>query len=163
MAPPPPRASSRGELAQAVAVGAAKSREPSPVRAEPDLMGAAARADEGLSSRYESPKTAEKLAPTEPAKTRSGAAVKLQLENRLQTRAQARVSKAEQRAWATQRQQISRARRKDEATFCAEVMVELARYDLPLVQLLMAEFALQPCNYDARSGAMRYHFLVQYD
>ena len=41
-------------------------------------------------------------------------------------------------------------------------MVELARYDLPLVQLLMAEFALQPCNYDARSGAMRYHFLVQY-
>ena len=43
----------------------------------------------------------------------------------------------------------------------AQVMVDLARYDLPLVQLLMAEFALQPCN-EGNAGQMRWHFLEQY-
>ena len=40
-------------------------------------------------------------------------------------------------------------------------MVDLGRYDLPLVQLLMAEFALQPCN-EGSAGQMRWHFLEQY-
>lgn len=43
----------------------------------------------------------------------------------------------------------------------SELMGELARHDLPLVQLLMAEFAQQPCNLGT-SGAMRLRFLELY-
>ena len=77
------------------------------------------------------------------------------------TRGQERISKAEQRAWAADQKQESRARLKHHEESCAQVMVDLARYDIPLVQLLMAEFALQPCN-EGSAGTMRWYFLEQY-
>eukprot|EP00966_Prymnesium_polylepis_P321054 7377371-Prymnesium_polylepis.1 len=77
------------------------------------------------------------------------------------TRGQERISKAEQRAWATTQKQESRARLKYHEESCVQIMVDLARYDLPLVQLLMAEFSLQPCN-EGSAGQMRWHFLEQY-
>eukprot|EP00966_Prymnesium_polylepis_P164589 3805055-Prymnesium_polylepis.1 len=72
------------------------------------------------------------------------------------TRGQERISKAEQRAWAATQKQESRARLKYHEESCAQIMV-----DLPLVQLLMAEFSLQPCN-EGSAGQMRWHFLEQY-
>ena len=41
-------------------------------------------------------------------------------------------------------------------------MSDLARYDLPLVQLQLAEFAADPRNFDARKGSMRTRFLALY-
>lgn len=40
-------------------------------------------------------------------------------------------------------------------------MIDLARYDLPLVQLLMAEFALRSCNVGS-AGQMRLRFLAAF-
>ena len=38
----------------------------------------------------------------------------------------------------------------------------MARYDLPLVQLLMAEFALRSCNVGSAGQMMRLRFLAAY-
>ena len=189
--PPPPRSCppSRGDKLQAVAaaasqvasapesvlraMGAAMSREmsrdASPVRPFPDLMGDAAMADAALNE-YKSPRTEPRLPSAEPAARRSSETLKgttmTELAQRLEasvpmTRGRERISKAEQRAWAAEQKKESRARLKHQEESCTEVMVDIARYDLPLVQLLMAEFALQPCN-EGSAGQMRWHFLEQY-
>ena len=125
-------------------------------------------ADAAINS-YRSPSTQPREV-LEPAATRSSETLKdftiRDLTARLEgagptTRAQERLSKAEQRAWNTLRKQESRARLKHHEESCAQLMIDLARYDLPLVQLLMAEFALQPCNY-GKAGRMRVLFLEQY-
>jgi hypothetical protein len=189
MAPPPARPPTRGEkllaataAAQQVAsvpdnvlraLGGAMSREMSrdvsPVRSFPDLLGDAVAAGAAISE-YKSPHTGERTAPAAAATTRSSEALKgttiTVLAQRLEasgptTRAQQQVSKAAQRAWAAQQKRESRARDAHYEASCAQVMVDLARYDIPLVQLLMAEFALQPCN-EGSAGQMRWRFLEQY-
>lgn len=129
MGPPPPRsrAPSRGEKLQATAavssqvgslvraIGAAispeMSRDASPVRTFPDLMGDAQVADAALSN-YKSPRTEPRVEPAEPAARRSSETLTgttmTELARRLEasaskpvTREQERISKADQRAWAT--------------------------------------------------------------
>ena len=147
------------------------SRDTSPVRTFPDLMGDAVMADAAMNE-YKSPRTEPRLPPAEPAARRSSETLNgttmTALAQRLEacslkpmTREKERVSKVEQRAWAAEQKQESRARLKHYEESCDQVMVDLARYDIPLVQLLMAEFALQPCN-EGSAGQMRWHFLEQY-
>jgi len=137
------------------------SRDASPVRPFPDLMGDAAMADAALNE-YKSPRTEPRLPSAEPAARRSSETLKgttmTELAQRLEasvpmTRGRERISKAEQRAWAAEQKKESRARLNHQEESCTEVMVDIARYDLPLVQLLMAEFALQPCN-EGSAGQM---------
>jgi len=60
---------------------------------------------------------------------------------------------------ALQRERRAQAKRLKEA--CAVLMTALGRYDLPLVQLQMAEFAAEPSNL-AKAGSVRIRFLDLY-
>ena len=84
------------------------SRDVSPVRPFPDLMGDAVIADAAINE-YKSPRTEPRLPPAEPAARRSSETLKgttmTEVAKRLEasapmTRGQERISKAEQRAWA---------------------------------------------------------------
>eukprot|EP00966_Prymnesium_polylepis_P325662 7381633-Prymnesium_polylepis.1 len=95
-------------------------------------MGSAAKAATTI-SQYQSPRTQPRE--SEPATTRSSETLKdttmTDLTRRLEvagatTRAQERVSKAEQRAWAAEQKRESRARLKYEEESCAELMADLA-------------------------------------
>ena len=72
-----------------------------------------------------------------------------------------KLSDAERRELDAERKRQSRAREEVLQKATQQLMVELARYDLPLVQLLMAEFALDPAN-AGKPGQMRLRFLQQY-
>ena len=157
--PPPPRSRppSRGEKLQAVsavasqvasapdsllrAIGTAMSpemsRDSSPVRAFPDLMGDAVVADAAMNE-YKSPCTEPRLPPAEPAARRSSETLKdttmTKLAQRLEasgpmTRGQDRISKAEQRAWAAEQKRESRARLKHREESCAQVIMVARAYD----------------------------------
>eukprot|EP00966_Prymnesium_polylepis_P048941 1132511-Prymnesium_polylepis.1 len=154
MPPPPPRKPSRGEMLVATAaasaqivsgsepsrviraietaIGSEMSCDVSPARTLPDLMGSAAKAATAI-SQYQSPRTQPRE--LEPATTRSSETLKDttmgNLTRRLEvagvtTRAQERVSKAEQRAWAAEQKRESRVRLKYEEESCAELMADLA-------------------------------------
>ena len=58
-------------------------------------------------------------------------------------------------------QKVRRALALVHAFVLGQLMLDLRRYDLPLVQLLMAEFALEPSN-RGKAGAMRLRFLQLY-
>ena len=73
----------------------------------------------------------------------------------------AALSDDERRNIDTERRRVRRAQDRALADRTTELMGELARYDLPVVQLLMAEFELQPCNLGV-SGAMRLRFIELY-
>jgi hypothetical protein len=71
------------------------------------------------------------------------------------------LSEYERRAHNAEQTRAARARAKAMNANCEELMSDLARYDLPLVQLLMAEFALRSCNVGS-AGQMRLRFLAAY-
>ena len=71
------------------------------------------------------------------------------------------LTKEQRRALNTEQKRQQRAREGQLVAPTQQFMAELARYDLPLVQLLMAEYALKPANAGA-PGRMRLHFLEQY-
>ena len=71
------------------------------------------------------------------------------------------LTKEQRRALNTEQKRQQRAREGQLVAPTQQFMAELARYDLPLVQLLMAEYALNPANAGA-PGRMRLHFLEQY-
>ena len=71
------------------------------------------------------------------------------------------LTKAERRELKTEQQRKSRAQDKQLEEQAQHFMAQLGRYDLPLVQLLMAEYALNPASAGA-PGQMRLHFLEQY-
>lgn len=137
----------------------------------PNLLASASSAATALS--YTSPCTDPQPREAEPVVTRAATAAghvqrTLTWEEReaaLQPR-----GRIQQAVFLTEQQKrelktaLQRARRELNARLQVvfrDVMADLARYDLPLVQLLMAEFALQRCNFD-RAGAMRTRFLEQY-
>ena len=135
------------------AVGAAispeMSRDASPVRTAPDLMGNAAAAAGAIDS-YRSPHTVPRAPPAEPTATRSSGTLKdstvTELAQRLElagptTRAQERVSKAEQRAWAAEQKRESRARAKHHEESCAQVIMGIGCVH-------MIEYGHRACAYD---------------
>ena len=71
------------------------------------------------------------------------------------------LTKEQRRALNTEQKRQQRARDGQLVAPTQQFMAELARYDLPLVQLLMAEFALKPAN-AGPPGRMRLLFLEQY-
>ena len=71
------------------------------------------------------------------------------------------LTKDQRRALNTEQKRQQRARDRQLVAPTQQFMAELARYDLPLVQLLMAEFALKPAN-AGPPGRMRLLFLEQY-
>jgi len=71
------------------------------------------------------------------------------------------LTKDQRRALNTEQKRQQRARDRQLVAPTQQFMAELARYDLPLVQLLMAEYALKPANAGA-PGRMRLLFLEQY-
>ena len=71
------------------------------------------------------------------------------------------LTEEEKRARNTDSKRRSRARAKQMDVVYKALMYELARYDLPLVQLLLAEFADNPVN-RGKAGSMRTVFIEQY-
>ena len=71
------------------------------------------------------------------------------------------LTKDQCRALNTEQKRQQRARDRQLVAPTQQFMAELARYDLPLVQLLMAEYALKPANAGA-PGRMRLLFLEQF-
>ena len=71
------------------------------------------------------------------------------------------LTKDQRRALNTEQKRQQRARDRQLVAPTQQFMAELARYDLPLVQLLMAEYALKPANAGA-PGRMRLLFLEEY-
>ena len=117
---------------------------------------------------YESPLTVPHEPPAK-AVTRAGkAAAQGNLEARLgglepgsHPQRAVQLSEQEKRDREAKRKRDARARDRKMAEATAELMLELARFDLPLVQLLLAEFASDPMN-AGDPGQMRYRFLEQY-
>ena len=70
------------------------------------------------------------------------------------------LTKEQRRALNTEQKRQQRARDGQLVAPTQQFMAELARYDLPLVQLLMAEYALKPFN-AGPPGRMRLLFLEQ--
>ena len=70
-------------------------------------------------------------------------------------------SAEEQREWIAEQQRRRRADAKARSSALERLMTDLRRPKQSLVQLLMGEFALQPCN-KGSSGQMRTRFLGQY-
>ena len=119
---------------------------------------------------YASPLTGEQQQPAQPRReTRtSSASAQVQLDQRLATlKPRGRVqrprtlSSDELRELRAEQKRRLRARAKKVEAATATLMVDLARYDLPLVQLLMAEFALDEGN-GGTSGSMRARLLRAY-
>ena len=72
------------------------------------------------------------------------------------------LSESEKRELHAEYMRRSRAWAKLLTTASGVFMDELSRYDLPLVQLQYAEFAVDGSNYDSRGASMRSRFLEQY-
>ena len=72
------------------------------------------------------------------------------------------LTEDEKRARHAESQRRSKAKAKEMAAILDTFMRELARYEVPLVQLLLAEFALNPCNLGT-AGSMRIRFIAQHN
>ena len=139
-----------------------------PLGTKPDLCAAARLAASAMV--YESPLTGSRPEPpvTRNAQAEGRGGLVPTMEERLAAlKPNGRVQRKE---WldedaktalkvALQRERRAQTKRLQEA--CGVLMQELARYDLPLVQLQLAEYASEPSNLD-KAGSMRIRFLGLY-
>ena len=140
----------------------------SPSEPNPNLCHAATAA---MAAFYTSPVTGPQLERPQPPVTRGGeAAAQADLRQRManvkpkgRVQRTVQLSEAEQRAWNAEQARRRRAQAKVREVIFTKFMRDLALElgQLPLVQLLMAEFALQPCNVGT-TGQMRFRFLALY-
>ena len=138
----------------------------------PTPLGQAAA--EAITQAYESPLTGPGAAGprSQPSrgKTRAEAAVAaLALDDKLaamKPRGHSQIdvvlTEEEKRARHAESQRRLKAKAKEMAAILDVFMRELARYEVPLVQLLLAEFALNPCNLGT-AGSMRTRFIAQHN
>lgn len=131
----------------------------------PNLCHAAASAREAY---YSSPHTDEHPRFQPPVTRHAEAAAQADLQDRMgnlkpggRIQRTMRRSAEEQHEWTMEQQRRRRAETKLRSGIFENLMSMLMRYDIPLVQLLMAEFALQPCN-AGTWGQMRTRFLALY-
>ena len=119
---------------------------------------------------YASPLTGEQQQPAQPRReTRtSSASAQVQLDQRLATlKPRGRVQRAvllsdgERHQLKIEQQRVRRARQHQLEQALSLLLADLSRFDLPLVQLLMAEFAAGPAN-SSTAGQMRWRFLELY-
>jgi hypothetical protein len=157
--------------------GTRSSAKPSPTSASASVVSSPSElppnlchsATAAMAAFYTSPVTDPQQLRSQPPVTRAGeAAAQDDLQRRManvkrggRVQRTVQLSEAEQREWNAKQARQRRSQSKVREVIFVSVMRDMARYDLPLVQVLMAEFALQPCN-AGTSGQMRFRFLELY-